>query len=270
MLFNRGTLDAMYGDWADALGRFSLHPLQYYGRQPEEDADPPGSPASTALLAMLPGRCGATIVSVKPGELDVGKIVLPSAVTVTGKVIVDLPAGLVVGSNYVVHVLARHQGNGKLDEPMSVRTTANVDGTFELAGLSPEMYIVQASVDDVWVSPSVTVRVAPDGTTTPAGPIALKVQPGAAVMVELRDKAGGPLPGARVAPEVPPGPMTDLLRPPWLTADAAGRVLLSGLSAGEITLRIRPAGASGPGQEAKVTIPGQPTPDRELPPVTLP
>jgi hypothetical protein len=136
-----------------------------------------------------------------------------------------------------IRVLAVHRGNGKLDAAMSLHTTADVDGRFELAGLTPGHYEVQAALDDIWLSPPVPLDVAPNAAQLP--PLALAIPaPGGAVRVTFP-----PNPAADLEVKVDhPGPLGEALWPQAFPADGAGVVFIPTLEKGRHTLRL-PGGA---------------------------
>jgi len=67
--------------------------------------------------------------------------------------------------------MAAHQGGGFLDPYLSVSSSAGADGAFELAGLTPGDYQIQAAVDGIWLSPTVNFRIGGDTTR----PVALSI-----------------------------------------------------------------------------------------------
>jgi protocatechuate 3,4-dioxygenase beta subunit len=229
--------------WTDAAGGFETRRQGWYGAEDQGETDPPGSPAEDVALAWLPGQCGAAFVPAGQGK-DL-RLVLPPAMKAEGRVTVGgKPASDYGGS---IRVLARHEGFGKLDEWMSVSVTTNPEGSFVLYGLSPGAYTVQAALDDIWISDGVHVTV----KDKDLDPIRLDIPvPGASAVLKI-ELAGGKSPGeVEVTVALPPGPLTDLLRPRSLRTDGTGRVLLAGLPAGESRLSIE--GIKG---EFKVALP---------------
>src|SRR5262249_23725285 len=139
---------------ADALGTIRSRGLWIsMNHVPPDTAESPKEPV---VVAFLPGATGAVIAPpAKPGQPL--KLVLPEArrlegwVTVGGKVCASAKG--------TVRILAVYQGKGKLDDTLSVQTTADADGKFELAGLSQGTYKVQAVLDEIWLSQTMTLEV---------------------------------------------------------------------------------------------------------------
>ena len=167
-----------------------------------------------------------------------------------------------------VHVLAQHKGAGKLDPHLSIRTTAGPDGTFSLDGLSRlpgGKYVVQAALDDIWLSPAVPLDLPADANAA-AGPIALAIPaPGRSVTLEIVRQGKAPLADTELTVDLPAGPMTDAVRPKSLRTDGRGKVLLAGLPAGDntvhiagvagkFTVRVPPVGGAGP-SELRLVLP---------------
>jgi hypothetical protein len=191
-------------------------------------------PEFPTLVASLPGACGARIAPPpqQPGELV--RLVLPPAMALAGSVTVGgAPPTNRPGR---IRVLAAFQGRGFLDSALSVETTADVDGRFTLAGLTPGKYKVQAALDDIWVSPTTTIEV----VDKKREPIALAIPaPGAPVLVHLRDHAGKPLVGEPMTIDRPPGPLSDALWPREWSSDGAGLVYIPTLEAGDHVVHAR-------------------------------
>lgn len=218
---------------ADALGHLddkALTPPQTapYGR-PTRPAPTGSDPPGPTLVAWLPGQAGATILPYVRG-LD-ARIILPSPlsapgrVTVGGQSVASLPGAF--------RVRAEYQGRGKLNDLLSLDVTAGPDGSFTLDGLTPGAYRVQAARDGIWLSATQTLTV---GTGPPLPSLTLDIAPpGAPVVLHLTDSHGRPLPGQAVTPDVPPGPLADILWPPTITADGAGDLRLNSLTAGRHT-----------------------------------
>jgi hypothetical protein len=194
-------------------------------------AELPGTPQGEVAVAWAPGRCGAAIVPF-PEQLDEPLIIkLPSPISLRGKVIVEGDGETV--TNGTLTVRAQYQGRGKLDDWLSVETTAGADGMFELAGLTPGKYRVQAVMDGIWLSASTEFTA---GDQRPE-PIRLTIQaPGGPVLVRVSGQQDGSPVKLRV--DRPAGPLHDRHWPKFLTADGAGVVRVPALEAGKHVIRI--------------------------------
>lgn len=228
---------------ADAAGHLTEGDYRYSVGAPVNP--PPGSPTEPVVVAWLPGASGAAVVPYVSGQAV--HVVLPAPAFVQGRVTVGGKAAAGVNSSF--RVVAAYQGRGKLNPLLSVEATAQADGSFELAGLTPGTYRVQAARDGVWVSSAQALTVGggvlPDLTLDIPGP-------GQPMNLRLVNRAGRPLPGAIVTVSHPPGPLTDELWPKTLTADSMGGLHLEGLAAGPQTLTILAA----PAANIVVTAPG--------------
>ena len=149
-------------------------------------------------------------------------------------------------------MLAACQGKGKLNDALSLHTTAQADGSFVLAGLTPGAYQVQAAMDGIWLSESIALAVGKQ----PRKPLVLDVAPpGAAALVKLVDGRGEPVRDAEVAIARPAGPLRARLWPKILRSDGAGQLLLEGLEAGTHTLTIKHTG-----NPHQIRLPAAPAP----------
>ncbi|QDT54573.1 hypothetical protein Pan44_26060 [Caulifigura coniformis] len=193
--------------------------------------EPPGTPQDEVAVAWIPGRNGAAIVPF-PERLDEPLVIkLPPPIAVCGKVIVEGEGETV--TNGTLTVRAQFEGLGRLDDWLSVETTAGADGAFELAGLTPGRYRVQAALDGIWLSPSVELT-ASDQTSES---IRLTIpRPGGPVLVKVSGpKKESP---AQLVVDRPTGPLRDRLWPRVLTADGAGVVRIPALEAGRHRIRV--------------------------------
>ncbi len=193
-----------------------------------------GSPEEPVVVAWLPGACGATAAPLRGAAEEPSKVVLPPPISARGKVTVGGKA--VRGRDNQFRVLAAYEGKGKLDNLLSVDVNAEADGGFELAGLTPGTYQVQAAMDGIWLSHAVRLTVKADA----AEPEALTLdigEPGASSVLELVHRDGKPAPGATARVTRPEGPLTDLLWPAEFTADGAGVVHIPPLEAGSHKVR---------------------------------
>ena len=137
-----------------------------------------------------------------------------------------------------IRVLAAHQGRGQLDELLSIQVSAQADGRFELAGLTPGRYRIQAAMDDIWLSPSVELTVETDAR--PPGQVALDIgRPGVPSVIRCVDGSGKPQVGVEASLLRPAGPLSERLWPKTFVADGAGVINLPPLEAGRHNLRIK-------------------------------
>ena len=196
---------------------------------------PPIYPSGYVVVARLPGSHGGTIVPLPPPGKPV-EITLPPAIAVRGRVTVG--GASLAGKTGNIRVFAAYEGMdaGRLGPYLSVRTTTEEDGTFELAGLTPGRYIIQAALDDIWLSPSAIVDVK-DGSTND---LALAIPaPGGAVVVKVVGADGKPKLGHSVTVDRPAGPLVGMLWPSeWIT-DGAGETCIPALESGKHTLRLK-------------------------------
>jgi hypothetical protein len=155
------------------------------------------------------------------------EITLPEPIAVRGRVSVGgKPWG---GSPGRIRVLAARVGDRRTQSILSVDTTAQADGAFELAGLTAGKYEVQAALDDAWLSPTAAVTV----PRADAAPLALSIPaPGGPVVVKLRDADGQPARGRAITVARPPGPLTRSLWPTKFVTDGAGEARIPALEVG--------------------------------------
>lgn len=238
----KGQSDATLGATADLHGDLTPRALWYSSNA--QSAEPMGSPTHDVLVANLPGQCGATIQETDGLPKDPLQLVLPKANHVNGRVRIGEKAPTGLGQ---IFVRAQYQGKGKLDDFLSLSVTPQEDGTFQLNGLTPGTYQVQASLDGIWLSTTQKLVVGsgdlPDMTldiVEPAGP----------VCVELVDAKGQPLRGRMVTVDRPAGPLTSALWPDSFLSDGAGHAWIPPLEAGTHTIHV--AGSSA---TAKVAAP---------------
>jgi hypothetical protein len=204
---------------------------------------------SAVVVALLPGERGAMIYSgpVRPNkEL---RLVLPPAISVGGTVTVG-------GRNPsqrpgVIHLLAAYQDRRVLNSALSLETTADAQGYFQLAGLTPGTYLVQAVLDDIWLSSVVTVHVSEEKLT----PVHVDIPaPGTPVRLELRDPSGKPLAGQAITLDRT-GPLA-YLWPNRLISDDLGSIYIPTLEAGRHTIHV--SGVSKALTFDVPTLPGPP------------
>jgi hypothetical protein len=203
------------------------------------NARPPGStpgPDTPLILAFLPGACGGTIVTPVAADKEI-RIVLPPAIALTGHVAVAGAAA--THRPGVIRILASRQNNPS-DNPLltpylSVQTTADADGRFTLAGLTPGNYQLQAALDGIWLSAPVPLTVDP---AHKSDPLVLDIPaPGAPVRVTLQLPDGKPAPGQSISLDRP-GPLGEILWPKTFNSDGAGVIFIPTLEAGPHFLHV--------------------------------
>ncbi|TWT29746.1 hypothetical protein KOR34_50640 [Posidoniimonas corsicana] len=244
--------------WTNAAGRFIARKPTLWRKQYSDLKLPPGTPTEPVLVAWLPGELGATITPLPspPAEGEELRIVLPEPAGVRGAVTVGGESPL--GMPAAITVLAQHRGRGRLDEVLSVRTTANADGAYELPGLTPGEYDVQAAVDGIWLSSTTRVSVPAGGPWSHT--LDIDVPPlGDAAEYRLIDAAGTPLANQSIRLAIPEfdGPLGSTLRSPEMSTDTGGVVHVEGLRAGEHEFEL---GTDGARYRFEVPPLGSPTP----------
>jgi hypothetical protein len=147
-----------------------------------------------------------------------------------------------------VQILAAYQGKSPFSSALNVTTTADADGRFTLAGLTPGTYLIQASLDEIWLSQQIEVRVAATRTKSVRLLIPL---PGAPVRVRLVDSAGNPVMDKSIMIERT-GPLAVLWPQQW-TSDSTGTIYIPTLESGRHTIRI-----AGSSMSLKVDVPHLP------------
>ena len=188
------------------------------------------------LVAWVPGKHGARIAALQlPVPEGGARLVLPNSLTLRGKITIGGDA--VSSTNGFVSVFAEYQGSDPFRGLCHLNCCADAEGNFELAGLTPGKYRVQAwRLDNIWLSASVPVTAVANDNIVP---IKLDIgQPGCATMVTIVDKREQPLSGAEVTLFRPVGPLATQCWPRTLTADHAGVLYIPPLEVGEHKLRI--------------------------------
>ena len=206
----------------DTQGRLVL---KDYWRSNARSRETSGTPPGPVVAAWLPGANGAVIVPFQPGR-DI-RLVLPPAITLHGRVTVSGQSVLGLPSQF--RVRAAYEGKGRLNEALTVEATAQADGRFTLAGLTPGRYQVQATRDNIWLSGTQTLIVGEKALPEMTLDIA---PPGVPVMLSLLDGRGKPLRDQSVKIVRPEGPLTDEIWPRMLTSDDTGLLRVDGLEAG--------------------------------------
>ncbi len=231
-----------FGFVADATGRVRLSGRAsrgvpsdlFHNRYPP--LMPPGGPKERVLVAFLPGSHGATVLPFPPGaEAKPVRLTLPAATAMSGTVTVGgQPLSTVPG---FARVRATPVGQGQITDLLAVETTAQADGSFTLAGLTPGVtYGVQASLENVYVSPEVRVLV-PVNMTGDLPEVLLKLpQPGKPVAVSV-GKGYADAHATRVE-KLPGGSLARQTYPLFYVVDGAGDLRVEGLPAGKWHLRL--------------------------------
>ena len=144
---------------------------------------------------------------------------------------------------------------GKLDSVLSVEGTANADGSYELKGLTPGTYEVQAAVDGIWLSGPQSFVVPKGGVWTKK--VDFDISIGEVAQYLLEQKNGQPLINKKVSLRSPQfsGPLAKTLRTPDIYTDAKGLLYLEGLAAGEHKLLV-----DGFDSEVTIAVPARGSP----------
>lgn len=231
---------------SDALGNLMPRGLWRTGTDPGNVVSQ--GPDSATAIAFLPGSAGATVKTVSRSD-DLAHLVLPPPLSLAGRV--TMGGASPVQRPGAILVMAAHQGGGFLDPYLSVSSSAGADGAFELAGLTPGDYQIQAALDDIWLSPPVNLRIGGAATR----PVALSIPPpDVPVRLQLRDASGKVASGVSVTLDHG-GPLADFWPRNW-TSDALGSVFIPTLEAGLHT--VSAAGGSSPVRFEVPALPGGP------------
>jgi hypothetical protein len=220
----------------DALGRISMMPRGCWNFP---SAPLPGNPTEPVLMCGLPGTCGMIVMPeserAKSGEL---RIVLPPPLSATGRVTIGGRPAQPREHQFVVN--ARYQGVGKLAPAMSREVATDADGSFRLNALTPGTYLVQASLDNIWLSASIRLKV--DASAPNIPPLTLDIPaPGPGLNIKVVDKAGKPVADARATVSRPEGPINDGVWPKDFRTDGAGVLHIRPLESGRQTIRVQGA-----------------------------
>jgi hypothetical protein len=211
---------------SDAAGRLAWTGRWIMRGNSSAAPDLPGQVTTPTVVVSLPGRAGASVIPIDPGNPKPFRAVLPPPINASGRV--SFSGRAITSQNARVRVIAGHQGRGVLG-PLGVEATVGADGRFTLRGLTPGTYQVQAARDGIWLSRSVMLKIAPD--EQPAD-LSLDIpEPGAAVMLALRDDNGRPAGRRRLKLARPEGPFMDLW-PEHVTTGGDGSLIVRGLEVG--------------------------------------
>ena len=125
---------------SDVGGRLTWHGLLV--TIAPADNERPKHVERPTVIVRIPGRTGAVVTAVETGRPV--RVVLPAPRGVEGRV--TLGGRPVDGRNARIRVVAAHRGRGDvLDEALNIEATAQADGRFDLRGLTPGRYAVQAA-----------------------------------------------------------------------------------------------------------------------------
>ena len=227
---------AYYLQATDATGRIGTGGLMCSSLE----AGPPGSAKTHVLVAWMPGICGAMVIPLRT-EADARnlRVILPPPLAVSGRV--SLGGKDIRGSPSLFRVVAEYEGHGSLAGLLSRSVTPALDGSFELSGLTPGKYRVQAAMDKIWLSSSVRLTVGPNAASVK--PILLDIgSPGPGIVMRVVDSTGKPLPDVRATIIRPAGPLADMLWPDHFASDGAGVLRIPPLEVG--THRVQVLGAA--------------------------
>jgi hypothetical protein len=209
--------------FSDGSGRLSWHRCLLIDDPETSRRD--GLVAKPILVVWIPGQTGAAIVGVEPGRPV--RVTLPAPRSAQG--LVTLGGRPLDGRNTRISIVANHRSRGALDGGLSLDVTARADGRFELRGLTPGRYDVQAARDGIWLSQTIELTVA--GDSDPA-PLTLDIpEPGRAVELQVVDREGRPLADRPIGLLRPQGPLASLW-PAILHTGTGGILTLRGLEAG--------------------------------------
>lgn len=221
--------------YADTAGRFIMKSVGYTVRMFGDD-DYPTPPRVPTFVALQPGSARATIVEItkEMREREI-KVKLPPAIGALGRLTVDGKS--IAGRTSTFRIVATHEIRGAVGTLLDVETQPDADGNFELAGLSPGKYFVQASMDGIWLSKPISLTI--DAAQPKLPPLDLDIgAPGKPTLVRCIDGRGMPVVGVRAALVLPLGPLAEKLLPSQYQSDGAGAIHLPPLEAGTHVLKI--------------------------------
>jgi hypothetical protein len=206
----------------DANGIIHPRPL-WISRSANENRNP--LPNEPLIVALLPGLCGATLFA--PAADKELVLILPQPLAIKGRITVA--GASPAGKPGRIRVFASYEGKEKLNPILSVQTTADADGSFELPGLTPGTYEIQAALDDVWFSESACL----DTSSPPSQPITLAIPaPSSQTILKIVNPDGSPRPGVLLHISRPHGPLEKPFSPHEWTADATGTIDVPSLETG--------------------------------------
>jgi protocatechuate 3,4-dioxygenase beta subunit len=246
----------------DASGRCTILATlpDYPWSTPNLEANLDRMPNEPTFVAWIPGRFGPAVAPAKSAD-DKGKLrlVLPPSAAQRGKITIG--GKELTEERGQLRVMAGREGTARLNALFSQYVSADPEGNFELPALAPGVYLVQAALDDIWLSESARIVVSADAASLK--PIILNIgEPGPASTVAVVDGHGKPSPDVKVTVVRPSGPLASLLWSHAFTTDGAGVAQIPPLEAGQHIIRI--TGIPG---ESHLVVP--PLSDLKAPPAAL-
>jgi hypothetical protein len=239
----------------DGLGDFCLDQGGWDGMLARFPTPELPRPAEPLLIALLPGECGGVVLPMKSLPEHGAKIVLPRPVSVRGVVRVAGKSAADWRNRFLV--TAEYLDRTDVSEMFDLTVDPSLDGSFELVGLTPGKYRVQASLDGIWLSSSIEIVVDGDGRSI--GPLELDIpHPGLPSILRCADAEGRPVVGAKFTIRRPDGPLAERLWPAELIGDGAGTVHVPPLEAGEHVIT-----CLDDHREHRLTIPPIPIPQTD-------
>jgi hypothetical protein len=137
-------------------------------------------------------------------------------------------------------VVADYDGLGKVAPAMSKKVVTEADGSFRLNALTPGNYRVQAALDNIWLSPTVTLKV--DAKIPDMRPLTLDISPpGPGLKIKVVNREGRPMANVRATVARPDGPLTKVLWPKDFCTDEAGVLHIPPLESGRQIIRVQGA-----------------------------
>ncbi len=181
LLFVPGHSQPVSSGISDASGRLTWH-----GRWLPGESEIGEHVERPTVVVRIPGRTGATILAIEPGRPV--RATLPAPRTVEGRI--TLGGRPVDARSARIRVVAAYTGRGVLDEALGLEAVAQADGRFELRGLTPGRYTIQAARDGIWLSRGIELTI---GAERDPAPLALDIpEPGAPVTLQVVDRDGPP------------------------------------------------------------------------------